>query len=142
MKSNKFEDFKRFVWNPETRTSFGRTGDSWAKLIAFYITLYTCLAAIWSVYFYIFHLTISDKYPKWQLEESLIGSNPGVGLRPQSPRERVESALISYRIGEDGDYEHWVDDLNKFLQRKYIYSNEFIFLNTSKRKLINQTFVK
>lgn len=99
----------------------GRSGDSWLKLIGFYIALYSCLAAIWSIYFYIFHLTISEKYPKWQLEESLIGTNPGVGLRPQSPRERVESALISYREGEDGDYEHWVNDLNIFLERKYIH---------------------
>lgn len=118
MKSNKFQEFKRFFWNPQSRTCLGRTGDSWLKLIAFYITLYTCLAAIWSIYFYIFHLTISDKHPKWQLEESLIGSNPGLGLRPQSPRQRVESALISFKQGENGDFKHWVDDLNDFLEQQ------------------------
>lgn len=117
MKSSKFEDFKLFLWDPQTRKSLGRTGDSWAKLIGFYIVLYSCLAAIWSIYFYIFHLTISEKYPKWQLEESIIGTNPGVGHRPQSPRQRVESALIAFREGPDGDYEHWVEDLNVFLER-------------------------
>lgn len=116
---SKLEGFKMFFWNPETRKCMGRTGDSWAKLIAFYITLYSCLAAIWSIYFYLFHLTISDKYPKWQLEESLIGSNPGVGVRPQSPRHRVESALISFHEGPEGDYMHWVEDLNEYLQRKF-----------------------
>jgi len=118
MKMSKFENFKSFVWDPQTRKCMGRTGESWAKLIAFYITLYTCLAAIWAIYFYLFHLTISDKYPKWQLGESLIGTNPGVGLRPQSPRQRVESALISFKGGQDGDYKHWVDDLNDFLNCK------------------------
>lgn len=118
-KTSRFENFKRFVWNPETKKCLGRTGDSWAKLIAFYIALYTCLAAIWSMYFYIFHLTISDKYPKWQLEESLIGTNPGLGVRPQSPRKRVDSALISFMEGPNGDYKHWVDDLSEFLARKY-----------------------
>lgn len=71
------------------------------------------------MYFYIFHLTISDKYPKWQLEESLIGTNPGLGVRPQSPRKRVDSALISFMEGPNGDYKHWVDDLSEFLARKY-----------------------
>lgn len=116
MGTSKLEDFKLAIWNPQTRTCLGRTGDSWAKLIAFYIVLYSCLATLWSIYFHLFHLTISDKYPKWQLEESLIGTNPGLGFRPQSPRHRVESALISYREGLDGDFKHWVDDLNEYLE--------------------------
>ena len=112
---SRFASFRLALWNPQTRKCLGRTGDSWLKLIGFYIALYSCLAAIWSLYFAIFRLTISDKYPKWQLEESLIGTNPGLGLRPQSPRERVESALISFRAGPGGDYKHWVDDLAAFL---------------------------
>lgn len=116
MSSSRFESFKHFFWNPDTETFLGRTWESWAKLVAFYITLYTCLAGIWSVYFYIFHLTISDRYPKWQLADSLIGTNPGLGMRPQSPSDRVESALISYRQGPDGDYQHWVDDLVEYLE--------------------------
>lgn len=119
MKTSRLENFKRFVWNPETRKCLGRSGESWAKLIAFYIALYSCLAAIWTVYFQIFHLTISDRYPKWQLGESLIGTTPGLGLRPQSPRQRVDSALISFKEGPDGDYKHWVEDLNQFLERKF-----------------------
>lgn len=116
MKSANIQEIKLFFWNPQTRKCLGRTGESWLKLIAFYIALYTCLAAIWTIYFYIFHLTISTKYPKWQLDESIIGTNPGVGLRPQSPHQKVESALISYRKGLDGDYQHWVEDLKQFLE--------------------------
>lgn len=121
MKSSKLENFKCFVWNPQTKTCLGRTGYSWLKLIAFYIALYTCLAAIWTIYFYIFHLTITDKHPKWLLEESIIGTNPGLGLRPGSPSHKVESALISFKQDPDGDYQHWVDNLNEFLQSKWDY---------------------
>lgn len=67
--------------------------------------------------FYMFQQTISDRYPKWQLESSLIGTNPGLGFRPQNPPSRIDSALISYRadIGnEHGDYEHWIGNLNSF----------------------------
>lgn len=114
----RLDNLKLFFWNPQTKMSMGRSRSSWLKLIGFYIALYTCLAAIWTLYFHIFHLTISDKYPKWQLAESLIGTNPGLGLRPQSPRQRVESALISFREGPDGDFEHWVKDINQFLERE------------------------
>lgn len=120
----RWENVKLFFWNPQSKTCMGRTGDSWAKLIAFYITLYTCLAAIWALYFHMFHLTISDRYPKWQLGESIIGTNPGLGLRPKSPRQRVESALIHYHEGPDGDYKYWVDDISEYLKsRKFCIHN-------------------
>jgi len=112
---SRLENIKLTLWNPHTKQCLGRTGDSWLKLIGFYIVFYSCLAAIWSLYFFLFRLTISDKYPKYQLDDSLIGSNPGVGLRPRNPRERVESALISYRSGSNGDYAHWVEALASYL---------------------------
>lgn len=116
-KKSKFESIKDSLWNSQAKTFLGRTGDSWLKLIAFYIVLYTCLASIWSIFFYIFQLTISDKYPKWQLNESLIGSNPGLGFRPRN--SHVDSALIRYTIGTDSDStEQYIADLNKFIHRK------------------------
>lgn len=94
----------------------GRTGDSWLKIIAFYIALYAILAAVWTLFFYMFQQTISDRYPKWQLDESLIGTNPGLGFRPQNPPHRIDSALISYKTGKDGDYQHWISDLNRYFE--------------------------
>lgn len=113
---SKLEAVRLFFWDPRTKTCLGRTGDSWLKIIAFYIALYAILAAVWSMFFYMFQQTISDRYPKWQLEESLIGANPGLGFRPQNPPSRVDSALISYRIGPNGDHEHWIKDLNRYLE--------------------------
>lgn len=123
MKPSKFEAVKHFFWDPRNKTCMGRTGDSWLKIIAFYIVLYTCLVAFWSLLVQFLHLTISEKYPKYQLEESLIGSNPGLSIRPRSPRERIESALISYHVGENGDFKHWSDDIESFLKDEQASSN-------------------
>lgn len=98
----------------------GRTVDSWLKIIAFYIALYAILAAVWSLFFYMFQQTISPRYPKWQLNESLIGVNPGLGFRPKNPISRIDSALISYRTGNDTDIEHWVKDLNYYFESKLL----------------------
>lgn len=118
MAKSKLEAVKLFFWNPTTRKCMGRTRDSWLKIIAFYIALYAILAAVWSLFFYLFQQTISDRQPKWTLESSLIGTNPGLGFRPQNPPERIESALISFKEGEQGDYEHWVKDLDNFYKGK------------------------
>lgn len=116
-KKSKLDSVKLFFWDPRTKKCMGRTGDSWLKIIAFYIALYVVLAALWSVFFLIFQQTINDRYPKWQLGESLIGTNPGLGFRPQNPPHRIDSALISYRLGVEADYEHWVKDLDNYIGR-------------------------
>lgn len=118
MKPRKFESIKHFFWDPRSKTCMGRTGESWAKLIAFYIVFYSCLVAFWSLLVHFLHMTISEKYPKYQLDESLIGTNPGLALRPRSPRDRIESALISYEIGPNGDFKHWSDDIENFLKEE------------------------
>lgn len=113
---SKLESVKLFFWDPRTKKCMGRTGESWLKIIAFYIALYVILAAVWSLFFYMFQQTISDRYPKWQLDKSLIGTNPGLGFRPQNPPSRIDSALISYRAGQDSDQEHWIKDLNRYFE--------------------------
>lgn len=120
---SKLDSIKQFFWDPRTRKCMGRTADSWLKIIAFYIALYAILAAVWALFFYMFQQTISDRYPKWQLDESLIGTNPGLGFRPQNPPSRIDSALISYKTGQDGDYEHWIKDLNNYVESKIKDSN-------------------
>ena len=121
----KLNSVKSFFWDPRTRKCMGRTGDSWFKIIAFYIALYIVLAALWSLFFLIFQQTIHDKYPKWQLGDSLIGTNPGLGFRPQNPPSRIDSALITWKIGPDEDYQHWVNDLDNYIQiSKRNYSDD------------------
>lgn len=116
-KKSKFTAFKETLWNPRNKTCLGRTKSSWAKLIAFYIVLYLCIAAIWTLFFQVFLLTINDRNPKWTLKESLIGTSPGLGIRPRSPH--TDSALIRFNISDTGSINHYVSDLNQFFKRKY-----------------------
>lgn len=61
--------------------------------------------------------TLSNQEPKWQLEKSLIGSNPGVGLRPL-PDDLSRGALIWYDAKEKTQVDYWTRLLSEFLQRK------------------------
>ncbi|KDR15243.1 Sodium/potassium-transporting ATPase subunit beta-2 [Zootermopsis nevadensis] len=58
---------------------------------------------------------IDDKRPRYILDDSLIGSNPGLGFRPIS-YEASSGALIWYRAANESDYRHWTDQLDKFLE--------------------------
>lgn len=118
---SKFHAIGKFFWDSKSRKCMGRTGESWLKITAFYIALYVILAAVWTLFFYMFSHTISDREPKWQLDESLIGTNPGLGFRPRNPSDRIDSALISYRANQEhGDHEHWIKDLNEYFDCKLL----------------------
>jgi len=108
--------FKRFLWNPTTKEFLGRTGGSWAKILIFYLIFYACLAAFWAVMLLIFYQTIDPQYPKWQLGESRIGTNPGLGFRPRPPEEKVESTLIWFTSGANGNWQHWTKNLDDYLE--------------------------
>ena len=73
------EAVRFFLIDPDNGTILGRTPLSWLKITCFYIIFYSCLAAFSIGMFYVFLQTIPDKSsgPKWQLDASLIGSNPG-----------------------------------------------------------------
>lgn len=69
--------------------------------------------------------TLSDNEPKWQLENSLIGSNPGLGLRPL-PQELSRGALISYKSNSTEEVDYWAKLLSTFLKRN-IRQHSFCF---------------
>jgi len=111
------ESIVQFLWNPRTKEFCGRTGGSWAKILVFYIIFYICLAAFWALMLLIFYQTIDQRVPKWQLEDSRIGSNPGLGFRPRPRDENVESTLIWFKQGaNEHNWKHWTDSLTKFLE--------------------------
>lgn len=88
-----FEAFKYMLYNPETGEILTRTPMSWLKITVFYLIYYSCLAAFWLACLNIFFLTLPEGEPKWRVERSLIGSNPGVGLRPPTSQEKIGSSL-------------------------------------------------
>ncbi|KAK9510374.1 hypothetical protein O3M35_005174 [Rhynocoris fuscipes] len=59
--------------------------------------------------------TISDKEPTWQLDSSLIGTNPGLGFRPMPPNVE-EGSLIWFVPSNESNIKYWVDSIDEFLQ--------------------------
>lgn len=115
-KLSKWEGFKIFLWNSETGQFLGRTGASWAKILLFYIIFYAVLCGFFGAMLAVFYQTLDPNAPKWQLDSSLIGSNPGLGFRPMPPDSNVESTLIWYKANDEGNYRHWTEKLDTFLE--------------------------
>uniref|UniRef100_A0ABD2XP98 Sodium/potassium-transporting ATPase subunit beta-2 n=1 Tax=Trichogramma kaykai TaxID=54128 RepID=A0ABD2XP98_9HYME len=86
------------------------------KILLFYVIFYAVLSAFFGGMLAVFYQTLDANQPKWQLERSLIGSNPGLGFRPMPPESNVESTLIWYKASDEGNYRHWSRALDKFLQ--------------------------
>lgn len=107
--------FSKFLYNSDKGTVMGRTGQSWAKIGIFYTVFYGVLAALVAVCMWVFLQTLDPRIPKWQLHESLIGTNPGLGFRPLPPEDNVESTLIWYRGTNKENYEVWTNALDDFL---------------------------
>jgi len=110
-----WEGFKQFLWNSETSEFLGRTGSSWFKIGLFYVVYYTFLTGFFIGMLVIFYQTLDDKQPKWLNSNGIIGANPGVGYRPKPPSDSVESTLVQFRHGELGNWQPWMDRLDKFL---------------------------
>jgi len=90
------EAFKYFLYNPDTGEFLSRTPLSWLKITVFYIIYYCFLAAFWLGCLNIFFLTLPDAQmgPKWTMDASIIGTNPGVGLRPQNTNKKIDSQMF------------------------------------------------
>jgi len=108
--------FLQFVFNPETGEILGRTPASWVKIIIFYTFYYAFLAGFFTLMLLAFFQTLSDDKPVWENDESIIGSNPGLGFRPSPDNKHIESTLIWFRSGEyNGNWKPWVSRLQQFL---------------------------
>jgi len=95
-----FEAFKYMLWNPDTGEILTRTPISWLKIIVFYCIYYTFLAGFWLTCMYVFFMTVPTDNPKWRLEESIIGTNPGVGIRPSQSEKLVDSSMFVLKAGD------------------------------------------
>lgn len=82
----------------------------------FYVIFYAVLSGFFGAMLAVFYQTLDPNAPKWQLDNSLIGSNPGLGFRPMPPESNVESTLIWYKASDEGNYLHWTRELDRFLE--------------------------
>ncbi|CAG9784729.1 unnamed protein product [Diatraea saccharalis] len=113
----KWEAFRIFLWNSETGQFLGRTGSSWAKILLFYLIFYAVLVGFFAAMLAIFYQTLDSKMPKWQLDSSLIGNNPGLGFRPMPDSDNVESTLIYYRANDKGSVLKWATIIDDYLKQ-------------------------
>lgn len=74
------------------------------------------LAALVAICMWVFFQTLDPRIPKWQLERSIIGTNPGLGFRPQG--DDIESTLIWFQAANKTNYLKWVNNLKGFLESK------------------------
>ncbi|KAL7740550.1 hypothetical protein ACLKA6_012317 [Drosophila palustris] len=105
----------QFLYNSETGTVMGRDRASWAKIGIFYVAFYGVLGALVAICIWAFFQTLDPRIPKWTLDSSIIGTNPGLGFRPLPPVDNVESTLIWYKGTQHENYKHWTDSLDDFL---------------------------
>lgn len=63
----------------------------------------------------VFYQTLDENKPKWQLDNGLIGSNPGLGFRPMPPESNVESTLVWFEASKDENIEYWISAIDEFL---------------------------
>jgi len=97
-----WEAFSYMLWNPDTGEVLTRTPLSWLKITAFYCVYYTCLAGFWIACLNIFFQTLPETVdgPRWTQGDSIIGVNPGVGLRPRNQDALIDSQMF---VLQDGD---------------------------------------
>ncbi|KAF6215455.1 hypothetical protein GE061_010208 [Apolygus lucorum] len=86
------------------------------KIILFYIIFYIVLAALFAFCMVVLYYTLDPRIPKYKLDDSLIGMNPGLGFRPMPNDSNGLSSLIWYRGTQWKDYEGWVDKLKNFVK--------------------------
>jgi sodium/potassium-transporting ATPase subunit beta len=101
-----WESFKYMLYDHEKGEILTRTPLSWLKIIVFYCIYYSCLAGFWIGCLHIFFATLPevDDGPRWKWDKSLIGENPGVGLRPRNNDKDIDSQMFVLKY----------NDVNKF----------------------------
>jgi sodium/potassium-transporting ATPase subunit beta len=105
----------QMLYDSQAGTLMGRSGKSWAQLLLFYTLFYIVLAALFAICMKGLMMTIDDWQPKWQLEESLIGTNPGLGFRPSS-HDVDQGSLIWYDSSNQSDISYWANRIDEFLE--------------------------
>lgn len=117
IKSDEPEDegLRAFIWNPNKGEFCGRNGSSWLKIGIFYVIFYFLLAGFWVVMLLVFYQTLDYYSPKWTLDASRIGTNPGLCFRPLPHPDNVDSTLIWFTHGSAREWDYWVKSLGKFL---------------------------
>lgn len=90
------------------------------KILVFYIIFYLALSGFFAGLLAVFWQTLDLNKPKWQLAESIIGTNPGLGFRPMPPEAPLGSTLIWYKSNRPENIRYWLETVDKFLNGNII----------------------
>ncbi|XP_057339365.1 sodium/potassium-transporting ATPase subunit beta-2-like [Microplitis mediator] len=112
---SKFNKFKDFFYNPEKKTVLGKNRKQWGITGLFYLVFFSALAALFAACMAALMATVSTDRPRWTLDQSLIGTNPGLGFRPISENPH-ELALIFYKSTNQTQREVWINRLDDYLK--------------------------
>lgn len=85
----------------------------------FYLFFFSGLIVLFSICMVGLMATIRKDKPTWTLDQSLIGSSPGLGFRPISDNPH-ELALIFYKNNNETQIKTWTRRLDDYLERKFL----------------------
>ncbi|KAJ0181545.1 hypothetical protein K1T71_002267 [Dendrolimus kikuchii] len=111
------------IWDPEEKTFLGRTPHRWGVIGLIYLVMYICIIIFFSICMCGLLATMDDRIPYFQLADSIIGNNPGMGHRPLV---FTEGALIWYESGNKTQIKKYVDNIDDFLAP---YDNKTLLVN-------------
>ncbi|GAB0093311.1 Sodium/potassium-transporting ATPase subunit beta [Sergentomyia squamirostris] len=114
MRQPEKKSLAKFIFNKDEGTFMERTPSSWAKIVFFYAVFYTVLAALFAICLQVLFYTLTYEYPKWQLDRSIIGTNPGVGFRPIAD-DTTQGSLIWYKASDPQSIRPWTSLLDTYL---------------------------
>jgi len=89
------------------------------QLLLFYTIFYIVLAALFTICMQGLLSTISDTEPKWKLQDSLIGTNPGLGFRPLS-EQTERGSVIAFDGKKPAESDYWIELIDDFLRGELI----------------------
>jgi sodium/potassium-transporting ATPase subunit beta len=126
-----WEAVKFLLYDKSTGAILTRTPKSWFLIFIFYCIFYSCLAGFWYGLLNVFFIFLPHEQPKYILQDSIIGTTPGVGMIPSQPDVTIDSSMIflqAYAKDEKPSHDFettsnidWAKRYEKFLSK---YSNK------------------
>ncbi|XP_035287704.1 protein ATP1B4-like [Anguilla rostrata] len=105
--SQKINEVKRYLWNPETREFMGRSGKSWSLILLFYSALYIFLAAMFAACMWALMWSINPYAPTYN--DRVMP--PGMMMSPRGPN----GFDISFNASDRNSWAKYVEALEASL---------------------------
>lgn len=107
-----WDDFTAFLWDPQKRTVMGRTGNSWAKIMVFYLFYYGFLACLFAISVTIVLNSLDEYTPRYQTRLQ----TPGVAVQPKIPSNKDQTSDIFFNPADEKTYKILKEQLDEFFK--------------------------